>query len=134
MAPGAGEEDGAGDADVLGAGVALGADDVLAAAEVLGPGEELGAGEALGADDVLGAGVPVGPGVAVGFAHNGSGLVRSPDCWKNSRIFAVSNESSGNSRPHTRAAYGVAIWSNRAMTGPTEPGGRLQTGEFGNDW
>ena len=44
----------------------------------------------------------------------------------------MSRSWSGSTRPQTSAANGVAMLSNRVMTGPTiVPGGMSQTGLFG---
>ena len=62
----------------------------------------------------------------------GSGSVVSPNCWKNVRIWAVSNVSRRRTRSQSSAAKRVFMSSNRATMGPTTPAGILQTGLAGN--
>ena len=93
---------------------------VLAPSDQLGPAdgnvEAAGLAESDGTAEPEGAvdgdpdgatdGFPLTPADGDGDAagHCGSGAVRSASVRKNSRIWAVSNDCSGSTRPHTRAA------------------------------
>src|ERR671930_2213219 len=92
--------------------------------------DQLGLGDASAGAPALASTDPLGtaalgwtepPADGDAWEHCGSGLFRSPHCRKNASISFVSSVWSGRTRSHTIAAYGHAISSNLATTGPISP-------------